>query len=178
MLKHLRKYLTSAPAENKEEDTHMAVEDKQPDLSAPVLDVTGDVASLTAAIATLTTELAASQGKVAELTAQVEAATEFKAAQEAMAVEAKSAARLAKLVSAVGQDKAVGLHAATVAVDDVAFEAVVSALQTSMKTEEKSPLFTEAGVDATADTALVVDTGARVMDYLKNMSPQDLNLAQ
>jgi hypothetical protein len=129
-----------------------------------------------ATVASLTASLEAAQAKIAELTAQVEAAVEFKAAQEKAAAEAKVAARVAKLTEAVGEVQAAALNAATAALDDVAFEAVVTAVSAKATTEQASPAFKELGANGTTDaTKLVADAqGSRVMDYLKTIAKETL----
>lgn len=127
-----------------------------------------------ATVASLTASLATAEAKIAELTAQVEAAVEFKAAQEKASAEAKVAARVAKLTAAVGDVQAAALHAATAALDDVAFEAVVSAVSAKATVELAAPAFKELGANGTTDaTKLVADAqGSRVMDYLKTIAAE------
>lgn len=123
-------------------------------------------------VAALTEQLNAANARIAELQTVVDAATEFKAAQEKVAAEARIAARTAKLAAVVGDEQAASLQAATVLMDDTAFEAVVTAMTSKATTEAKTKAFTEVGVQAAADPVkLAADVqGSRVADYLRTMT--------
>lgn len=113
--------------------------------------------------AELAAKLEEANAKLAEVAEAVAAAEAAKAQAEAdalAAVEAALAAKLAarkdKLIAAVGTERADALLA--LEMDDAAFEAVVAALGVSAAVEAASPLFNEAGVDAQADAAQVVES--------------------
>lgn len=143
--------------------------------AAMALDLDGlrtAVAAMTEQLAANATELSAKDDKIAELSALVAAATEFKAAQEKIAAEAKVAARVSKLANVVGDEQAASLQAATAALDDAAFDAVVSAMTSKATTEAASPAFKEVGVEGAADAQKLAaeGSGSRVMDYLKTVT--------
>jgi len=97
-----------------------------------------------AAVAEADSNVAAMQAKMQEFTAQIEA--------EKLQAEAKrQEARKAAVEAAVGTAKADGLMAATAALDDAAFQAVVDALSLSVEAEANSAMFNEAGASAEAD---------------------------
>lgn len=101
--------------------------------------------------------IAQADGQVAELKKQVEALVAEKAAMITEAAEKKLSARKEKIVAAIGTTKAEGVMAATKDLDDASFEAIVSALTTSVDAEAKSEMFTETGASAEADASKVVD---------------------
>jgi septal ring factor EnvC (AmiA/AmiB activator) len=146
--------------------------------------LTDQVAALQATVTALTdqlngkvAELADKDSKIAELTALVNAATEFKAAQEKAAAEAKVAARTAKLAEVVGTEQATSLQAALATLDDAAFDVAVGAMSNKLNTEAKSAAFNEVGVEGSTDAvALATETsGSRVMDYLKTIDHNQSN---
>jgi chromosome segregation ATPase len=96
-------------------------------------------------IATLTDQLATA-------TAALATVEDAKQAALAEAKAAKTAARKAVVVGAIGDAKAEAFLAATEGLDDAAFEAVTSALVGGVAAEADSALFTEVGVDANVDT--------------------------
>ena len=167
MLKHLQKFFTapaeqpSAQAETNKEDVTMTVKETG---AALVAANTEAVAGLTASLASTVAELATAQAKIVELSALVEAAVAFKAAQAEDMLKAKTAARKLAVVAAVGTDKADALLAATTSLEDEAFNAVMAAMTTASTVEAKSSLFTESGVDAAA-SATLADSNP-TMDYL------------
>lgn len=137
------------------------------------------VAALTATVTSLTEQLAAKVGEVAALTAQVEAAVEFKAAQAAAAAEAKAATRMAALVGAVGTVAATGLMAATASMEDAAFDAVLAAVSLKTQAETAAPAFKEVGVEGNADASKLsaeAVSGNRVLDYLKTVKHEKSDL--
>ena len=179
MLKHLQKYFTgdkpgtpTLVAETLNKGVDMAVE-KQEGTVAATAEV--DVAALQTAVASLTEQLAAKDTQIAELSALVEAAAEYKAAQEQAVAEAKVAARSAKLTDVVGTEQAAGLLAATSMLDEASFEAVVTAMSFKMKAEASSPMFKEVGVEGQANTEKLVTEAKsnRVMDYLKSIAKEN-----
>jgi len=187
----------AAQAETQIEGADMAVELTQAEkehamlmasdlngLRDAVASMHGQVTTLEATITALTeqlngnvAELAAKDSKIAELTAMVNAATEFKAAQEKAAAEAKVAARTAKLAEVVGTEQATSLQAALATLDDAAFDVAVGAMSNKLKTEATSAAFKEVGVEGSTDTvALAAETsGSRVMDYLKTIDHNQSN---
>lgn len=124
-----------------------------------------------AAIAGLTAEkeagiaaLADAQAALAEATAQLETLKEFAAAAEAekarLVAEAEALrlnTRKEKITAAVGTERADALMAATQALDDAAFDAIVSAMNLSVVAEAKTDLFVEQGAAAEADAAKTID---------------------
>lgn len=98
-----------------------------------------------AKIAELQASLAASAAQLATLQAFADQAAADKAKLEADAAQAKLDARKAKIVAAVGTAKADALMASTQSLADADFESIVSALGTSLETEAKTKMFTEAG---------------------------------
>jgi hypothetical protein len=139
------------------------------EMADQVAALTATVTSLTEQLADNVTAIAARDSKIAELTALVEAATEFKAAQEKAAAEAKVVARVTKLTEMVGTEQAASLQAATAALDDTAFDAVVSALSVKQKVEAANPAFKEVGAEGTTDQAKLTAEviGGKTGDYLQ-----------
>jgi peptidoglycan hydrolase CwlO-like protein len=91
-----------------------------------------------------------------ELKKQVQVLQSEKSQMIAEATAKKLADRKAKVEAAIGENEKVEkLLAATEAMEDAAFEAIVSALNTSAETEAKSEMFTEKGVAATADASKI-----------------------
>lgn len=167
MIDALKRKLGITPAlpqaETAKENVTMDVKDDG--VVAPATAETVDVVELQASLASKTAELTAATGKIAELTALVEAAADFHAAQTKAALEAKLDARKAKVIATVGTEKAEALTAATASMEDGAFDAVMAAMATTATAEAATPLFKEVGVEASADTTKLV-TGNATMDYL------------
>jgi hypothetical protein len=167
--------LAGAPvqAEQKQEEVEMTTNVAE----GAVAHAEVDVAALQGAVTSLTELLAEKDAKIAELSALVEAATEFKAAQEKAAAEAKAAARNAALVEVVGTEQAASLMAATAAMDDAAFDAVLSAMSFKAKTEAESPAFKEVGAEgATDQTKLAQEVyGGKTADYLQAIVKKEIN---
>ena len=134
-----------------------------------------DVKGLQDAVVSMTSLVAEKNARIAELEAIVAAATEFKAAQEKAAAEAKIAARNAALVDVVGTEQAASLQVALASLDDASFAVAVGALSNKMKVEEASPEFKEVGVEGTTDAAALAAEaqGNRVMDYLKVIAQEN-----
>lgn len=107
-------------------------------------------------LAALTLELSSTKAMLEAATAALGAAAAEQEALIATAEAKRLAARKELVVAAVGTERADALLAATEGLDETAFSAVVSALGVSATVEAASPLFTEVGVTAEADTALVV----------------------
>jgi hypothetical protein len=174
MLKHLQKFFGDNPqAALVALDAQASIHQEEDVSMTDVTQASGASADVDAAlketVASLTAQLATANEKIATLTAQVEAAVEFKAAQEKAAAEARTALRKAKLEDVVGTEAAVGLLAATALMDDTAFEAVVAAVAFKATKEAATPAFKEVGVEGSADaTKLAAEAqGSKVMDYLK-----------
>lgn len=107
------------------------------------------------------------EAALAEANAALEAANADKAQAVVDAAALKAAARKEKVIAAVGTERAPALLTVTEGMEDAAFDAVLSALSTGAKAEAESPLFTEVGVDAQADTAKVVESESAEMKILK-----------
>lgn len=133
------------------------------------------VASLTEQLAANASALAEKDSKIAELSALVEAAVEFKAAQAQATAEAKVATRVAALAEVVGTEQATTLEAALASLDDGAFQVALSAMTTKLKVEASAPAFKEVGVEGTTDTTKLAaeSNGSRVMDYLKTIAKEN-----
>lgn len=153
MLDKFKKFL------NKKEDPEMK-DDKATEPSAIQVDASeakAELEKIQADFEAFKTEanalIAQADGQVAELKKQVEALVAEKAAMIADAAEKKMSARKEKIVAAIGTTKAEGVMAATKDLDDAQFEAIVSALATSIDAEAKSEMFTEKGASAEADAS-------------------------
>lgn len=153
MLERLKKmYFKTAEAATQEEELNM---EQTTPLAATELST-----ELTAKLAQADAALAEHAQAFAELAAKFEAASaelntikEAKLAVEAEALQAKLAARKEKIVAAVGTDKAEALLTATEGVDDVAFNAIVSAFDAKLVQESQSAMFTEIGAAGEVDVA-------------------------
>jgi hypothetical protein len=152
-------------ADTAKENETMDVKDKDAAALAAADTNAVDVAGLQASLASTVAELADAHTKITELSALVEAAKEFNAAQVAAALEVKTAARKLAVVNAVGTVKADALMAATASLEDSAFDAVMAAMTTTAAAEADTALFKEVGVDAEASTTSLADSNP-VMDYL------------
>jgi hypothetical protein len=127
--------------------------------------------SAEAAIAELTADkeltlaaLAAAQGELDSARAELETLKQFAEAAEAAAAQAAAEAAAAKLnarkekiVAAVGTERADALMAATQALDDAAFDAIVSAMSLSVQIEAKTGMFAEVGATADANAAAPIE---------------------
>lgn len=111
----------------------------------------------------------AADEKIASLQAALDAVEAAKAEAAKVAEEKRLAARKEKIVKAVGEAKADGLMAATSALADEQFEAVVGALVASVDTEANSPMFTETGATGIPDANKVTDAAAGTMAALKQI---------
>lgn len=173
----LKRVLGMAPAPAQAEQKHEDVEMTTHVAEGAQAHAEVDVAALQGAVTSLTKELAAANAKVAELTALVAAATEFKAAQEKAAAEAKAAARSAALTEVVGTEQAANLLAATAAMDDNAFGAVVTALSFKSKAEANSPAFKEVGAEGSVDQSKLNAEayGGKTADYLQAIVKKEIN---
>lgn len=124
--------------------------------------IVADMASLSASVAELTSKLSAAEDQIATLSTALANAKSEKAA-------AAMDARKAKVVAAVGTEKADALLASLSSLTDPAFDAVMDAMSVTSKAEAQSKLFTEQGVDASANVAAVTEAAKSnpVMDLLK-----------
>lgn len=143
-------------------EPEMEQEDTQADLSA--VDVNEQLAAANEALASNAVAMKEMGEKLAEMSAKFDAAQTAlaaveaeKAAMLAEATEKKLSARKEKIVASIGTAKAEGVMAATKDLDDAQFEAIVSALATSIDAEAKSEMFTETGASAEADASKIVD---------------------
>lgn len=136
-----------------------------------------ETTELSTALTAALTAVAEADGKVAEALAKVGALeaqlSEFKVQAEA----ARLAVRKEKLVAAVGTARADALMESTQAVDDTAFETVLSALTLSTSLESKSKLFTEQGADAQADASKTVTVESETMKIVKQRVAAGLHTA-
>jgi len=107
------------------------------------------------------------------LEAKVAALEAEKATTVATAEAKRLAARKEKIVEAVGTARADALMAATEALDDTAFDAVVSALKLSVDTEAKSEMFKEVGAAAEVDAAKVTEESAEMKILKAKYKAQD-----
>lgn len=106
-------------------------------------------------ITELNSKLIIAQAELAE----IESA---KAALIAEAASKKLAARKEKVEMVIGTVKAASLLSATEALDDVAFDAVVTALAGSVEEESKGKMFKELGASGTTDASKVVEESAEM----------------
>jgi len=148
MLKHLQKFFNGDKTLSTEEVEMTEIE------KATLAAAENKTAELTVALETATAALAEKALSFAELNAKFEAATAAlnasEDAQKELATQAATKrleARTEAIKAAVGTDKAEALLAATDAMDDVAFNTIVSAMAASFDAEAKTPLFQEAGAD-------------------------------
>ena len=132
--------------------------------------------SMDAEFSVMREQLAAAVEGLAGMTANFEAAqavvnalTAEKAESAVKAEAAKYTARKEKVVLAIGTAKADGLMLATQGLDDVSFDAVVSALAGSVDVEASKGLFAEVGVSASADTTKI-DEESSVMKLIKQQN--------
>lgn len=126
----------------------------------------GVQANLSDAVNTITT-LSADK---ANLEAALATAIEHSQALEASAKEVadkvladKMAERKAKLVSAIGTEKADTAFEAVKGLEDAAFAAVVTAMATSVEVEANSTLFKETGVSGEAEPAATMTVEEKIL---------------
>lgn len=106
----------------------------------------------------LAAQLEAAQARLAELE---QFAADAEAAKQALLAEAEAKrlqVRKDQIVAAVGTARADALMTATEALDEAAFNAVVSALTVTAQTEKQSVMFTETGVSGSADATKVEES--------------------
>lgn len=157
--KEFNKLFNTATADK--EATEMKTTPAQPELAATetAAQLATALETVAAQAATLTelsekfTELSNKFETAQAALAEVEAA---KAALVAEAAQKRLTARTEAVVAAVGTVKASTLLAATEALDDAQFTAIVDAMKTTMSAEEKSVMFTEVGVSDVADPVQAV----------------------
>jgi hypothetical protein len=159
----------TAQAETVKEEVTMS----EKETVAAVAENQVDVAALQASVLSLTSQLSDATSKITELNSLVEAATEFNANKEKVALEVKLADRKSKVEAAVGTAKAESVMAAVAGLDDGAFATVLSAMTTSTTTEASTSLFVEQGVDASADVAAIAKAAESnpVLDILQAKYP-------
>ena len=127
-----------------------------------------ELSTLVAQMASQSEALLAVQKQFAELSSKHEAAIaalaeieETKAALVAEAAAKQLAARKEKVELTVGTAKAPAILAATEALGDEQFNAIVAAFSANLAAEAASPLFNEIGVAAEAET-IVADPVAKL----------------
>ena len=173
MLEKFKKLLGSVEAKAPEAVVEAAVQapadasfsDVRNDIEAALgaTDVAASLAVAVEALASMTANYEAAQAALNAITAE-------KAEMVVKAAAAKFAARKEKVELAVGKSgKSDALLAATNALDDGAFEAVVSALAGSVDAEAKTSLFTEVGATASADLTKIVEESS-VMKLINEMN--------
>jgi hypothetical protein len=136
------------------------------EMQAVVADLQAQVdaikADLGAQLETAVASLAEMSGKYEVAQAALAAIEAEKAALVADQVAAKLASRREQIEAAIGTEKAAGLMAATEGLEDVQFNAVISALAGSVNAEASTSLFTEVGVTAEADASKIVEESAEM----------------
>lgn len=131
----------------------------------------GVVAEYTAEVEKLTLTVTALTLKAEALQSQLDEALAEKRAEAEAQASAKQAARKALIVTAIGEDKAEGLLAATADMEDAQFNTVLAALGVSAAVEAKSPMFEEIGASVDADVPPTTGESAE-MKLLKQKYPQ------
>lgn len=162
----LARLLNSFRAQSGVPESGEALAALQTEFDAYKASVADDVAELSEGlqVALLSVKEAESQrDELAAKLATLEAASVQAAAD---AAQAKLDARKAKIVAAVGTDRADAVFEATSALADAAFDAVVGAMTVAADKEAKSPLFTETGASVEANAA-TVDTPSKEMQILR-----------
>lgn len=161
MIDAIKKVFNKATAEKEVKMKQEA----QTELAAP--EMAAKLASTLEALASQAEALQAMSDKFAEMSTLYESAQAALAAadvaKELLITEAKEkrlAARKETIVASVGTAKADALLAATEALDDVAFNAVVGALSVSFEDEAKTVQFKEVGVSAVADPVKVAEASS------------------
>ena len=112
-------------------------------------------------------DMSAMASKLEAALTQVAQAEEFSKALAEKAMQDKNDKRKAKLESLIGTAKADATLAATASLEDVAFDAVCAALETTLSVEEES--FKEVGASVVADTnASGLSPEAKMLQALYN----------
>lgn len=135
------------------------VDQVQVELTVDSAEVQAALQEAAAKLEDLTAQFAELSGKYEQAQAALEALAKEKAEMIAAAAAAKLEARKAQVVAAIGTEKADGLMAATENLDDVQFNAVLSALAGSVSAEADTAMFKEVGVTAEVDAVKVVEAG-------------------
>ena len=144
------------------------------EMSKPVAD-TAQLEALASSLSAAEASMASQAVVLAELTskfdsvvAELSSVKEAKAQLEATMKAAKFAARKEKIEMAVGTSKADALFAATEALEDAQFEAVIGAMTVNLEAEAKTPAFQEQGVGHGVDaTKVVQDPAVKMAEVLK-----------
>lgn len=164
MLKTFMKRFSTAAKEEVNEMSEPKTE--QPEMT--VDHQSAELSTLVAQMASQSEALLAVQSQFAELTNKYEQAQAAlaeieatKASLIAQAAATKLVARKEKVEATLGTAKAPAILAATEALDDASFEAIVAAFSANLVAEAASPLFNEIGVAAEAET-IVVDPVAKL----------------
>lgn len=155
MLDAIKKKLGVLPEQPKEDEM------TKEELAAQTANYEAAVAQAQAAqaeLATLKASFEEQAAAMASMKEQLESAQatlaanqEAQAKAEAAAKQAKMDTRLATLKAAVGDEKAAEVMEATKELNDQAFAAICSAMETTAKAEANSPMFKEVGVETKAD---------------------------
>jgi predicted nucleic acid-binding Zn-ribbon protein len=144
------------------------------EMSKPVAD-TAQLEALASSLSAAEASMASQAVVLAELTskfdsvvAELSSVKEAKAQLEATMKAAKFATRKEKIEMAVGTSKADALFAATEALEDVQFEAVIGAMTVNLEAEAKTPAFQEQGIGHGVDaTKVVQDPAVKLAEVLK-----------
>lgn len=155
MLDALKKKLGVLPEQQKEDE----MKDNQSAISAEQYEAAvAEAQTAQAELATLKASFDEQAAVMASMKEQLEAAqatlaanAEAQAKAEADAKQAKLDARMASLKAAVGDEKAAEVFEATKELNDTAFAAIRSAMETTAKAEAESPMFKEVGVETKAE---------------------------
>lgn len=162
VLKAIMKRFSTAAKEVEE----MVEPKEQPEMT--VVPNTAELSALVAQMASQSEALEAVQKQFAELSSKHEVAVaalaEIEAAKAALVAEVAAkqlAARKEKVELTVGTAKAPAILAATEALGDEQFNAIVAAFSANLEAEANSPMFKEVGVAAEAET-IIVDPVAKL----------------
>ena len=143
------------------------------EMSKPVADIAqleALASSLSAAEASMASQavvLAELTSKFDSVVAELSSVKEAKAQLEATMKAAKFATRKEKIEMVVGTSKADALFAATEALEDAQFEAVIGAMTVNLEAEAKTPAFQEQGVGHGVDASkLAVDPAVKMAEQI------------
>ena len=153
---------SAQPAASAEQEKEVVEMTKTTEANAQAAATT--IAELTASLEQANATLATKEKLFAEMSTKFEQATSAlnasEAAQATLAeqIAAKATAeRTSKLSAVIGAVKAPAMTASLSALDDAAFDLVVSSMSANLSAEEKSSMFTEKGVSADAEVAPTVE---------------------
>lgn len=155
MLKSISKFFSELPKEESMTNPSQAAS-AAPELAAQLASSMEALASQAEALQAVTDKLTEMSALYEVANAALAKANIAQAALVAEAAQKRLAARKTTIVASIGTDKADALLAATEALDDKAFNAVVNAMGMSFENEASSSLFKEVGVTAKTDASAVV----------------------